>query len=87
MRPEEHLAKRLFKIFCLRLVSWEQRIITLTRFEVLEIACKHHCIGGRRPVTCVYLDLRLVQNRTELPVACRIRSIKSTCSYALLVAY
>ena len=27
MRPEVHLAKRLSKIFCLRLVSWEQRII------------------------------------------------------------
>ena len=25
MRPEVHLAKRLYKIFCLRLVSWEHR--------------------------------------------------------------
>ena len=31
MRPEEHLAKRLSKIFCLRLVSWEQRIIIKTQ--------------------------------------------------------
>ena len=27
----------------------------------LEIACKHHCTGGRRPVTCVYLDLGIFQ--------------------------
>ena len=27
----------------------------------LEIACKHHCTGNRRPVTCVYLDLGISQ--------------------------
>ena len=31
MRPEEHLAKRLSKIFYLRLVSWEQRIMIKTQ--------------------------------------------------------
>ena len=36
MRPEVNLAKHLSKIFCLRLVSWEQRIISvahLTNFS------------------------------------------------------
>ena len=27
----------------------------------LEIACKHHCTGDRRPVTCVYLDLGILR--------------------------
>ena len=31
MRPEVNLAKRLSKIFCLRLVSWEQRIMMTTQ--------------------------------------------------------
>ena len=31
MRPEVHLAKRLSKIFCLGLVSWEQRIMMKTQ--------------------------------------------------------
>ena len=36
MRPEVNLAKRLSKIFCLRLVSWEQRIMMKTQSGLLK---------------------------------------------------
>ena len=38
MRPEVHLAKRLSKIFCLKLVSWEQRIIKWRHLQDLPFA-------------------------------------------------
>ena len=45
MRPEEHLAKRLSKIFCLRLVSWEQRIMIKTQSGSLK-SYTHLLSGG-----------------------------------------
>ena len=51
MRPEVHLAKRLSKIFCLWLVSWEQRIMMKTQSGSLksylrEKSCLSSCTYG-----------------------------------------
>ena len=45
----------------------------------LEIACKHHCTGGRRPVTCVYLDLGISQTVQGRFVCCERSELVLSC--------
>ena len=47
MRPEVNLAKRLSKIFRLRLVSWEQRIIISNH-------CKTKCLRSKNETYSVH---------------------------------
>ena len=49
MRPEVHLAKRLSKIICLRLVSWEQRIMRLMMI-VLSLNFLHGLLPERKAI-------------------------------------
>ena len=88
MRPEVNLAKRLSKIFCLRLVSWEQRIMKNINFSfgtgALQSAMYDIFKEPDKSATWMYEHLARLFNTCALqrPILLYLVPWRCQCSYA-----